>query len=241
MPQNKFFFVTIIPLLLTQLSYAQKTEINFDAYSGLFSFRGAGATSNSYIDSYPFSSIPSKFTINPYGKKSAFSYSLEFQGQRITKRKNIYGFGIGFEELISRVHINKIGISGDPAYLHYPASGKTELKNTFITFNPFVGHIYSFRKVTFDILTGLDLSFCLESNENGNATTTTKDYHLHLTVQNNKEKPSIDFRPRIQIKAQINKLGFLAGYSLGLTNYQIPYNPKAYSSFLRLGLGYCLK
>lgn len=241
MAHNRLFFVIITLLLTTQVSYGQKTEISFDAYTGLFSFRGVGATSNSYIIFYPFSSIPTKFTIDPYATKSAFSYSLEFQGQRITKRKNIYGLGISFEELTSKVNIDKIGVSGDPAYLQYSASGKTELKNMFITFNPFVGHRYSYRKVTFDILAGLDLAFCLKSIENGNATTTDKDYHLHLTVENSLAKPSIDFRPRIQIKAQINKFGFLAGYSLGMTNYQTQYYPKVYSSFLRLGLSYRLK
>ena len=54
-------------------------------------------------------------------------------------------------------------------------------------------------------------------------------------------KPTIDFRPRIQIRTQINKFNFLAGYSLGLTNYQSKFNYKAYTSFVYLGLGYQLK
>jgi len=141
------------------------------------------------------------------------------------------------EELTSKVNINGIVLSGVAVSNELAAKGKTELKNTFLTFNPFVGHRYSYNKVTFDILTGLDLAFCLESNENGTATANSID----LTAKSNRPKPSIDFRPRIQVKAEINKFGFLAGYSSGLTNYQNENNPKAYSSFLRLGFSYLLK
>ena len=93
-------------------------------------------------------------------------------------------------------------------------------------------------KVSFDILAGLDFAFCLESNENGKATAIGKDY---VTGGISMPKPSIDFRPRIQLKAGIKKFGFLAGYSSGLTNYQNKYNLKAYSSFLQLGFSYLLK
>lgn len=234
---NKIIFIAVTLFASVQFSYAQKTEINFNAYSGLFSFRGNGSASNSFIISYPFTSS-TIYTIDPFGKRSAFSYALEFQGQRLSKRNNIYGLGISFEQLTSTVNIYKIGVSGDPAYLEYPANGKTKLKNTFITLNPFVGHRYSYRKVTFDLLAGCDLAFCLKSKEAGKASTNNKDF---VMAENDKAKPSIDFRPRVQIKMEINKVGFLAGYSLGLTNYQTENNLKAWTRFLRLGLSYQLK
>jgi len=238
MKQNKLFFLVIIFLTSVQFSYGQKTEINFNAYSGLFSFRGEGAASKSLIISYPFAPTPIIFTENPYGRRPGFSYALEFQGQRLSKRRNIYGLGLGFEESTSKVNIDKIGISGDPANLKYPASGETKLKNTFVTFNPFVGHRFSNHKLTFDLLAGFDLAFCLKSKEDGSATTINQGA---FTVENDKTKPSIDLRPRIQIKTEINKFGFLAGYSFGLTNYSTQNNLKAYTSFLRLGLSYRLK
>jgi hypothetical protein len=238
MTHNKPFFITIILLISVQFSYGQKTEINFNVYSGLFSFRGDGAASKSSIISYPFIHTPRTFTENPYGRGTGFSYALEFQGQRLSKRKNIYGLGISFEELTSKVNIDKVGISGDPAFLQYAASGETKLENRFITLNPFVGHRYSSYKIKFDLLAGFDLSFCLKSKEYGSATTSNQST---FTVENDKTKSSIDFRPRIQIKTEINKFGFLAGYSLGLTNYSTQNNLKAYTSFLRLGLSYQLK
>jgi len=233
---NKLFFIIFILLVSRQFSYGQKTEINFNAYSGLFSFRGDGSSSTSWINFNPYTS-PDKFTSNPYGKKNEFSYALELQGQRVTKSRNIYGIGISFETLTSKVKIDTVTENGF-LYWQYSANGKTTLKNTFVTLNPFVGHRYFYRKISFDILAGFDLAFCLKSKEVGNATTNNKDY---VTIENDKSKPSIDFRTRFQIKAQINKFGFLAGYSLGQTNYQTQNNPKAYSSFLRLGLSYQLK
>lgn len=112
------------------------------------------------------------------------------------------------------------------------------MKNTFVTINPFLGHRYLYHKISFDLLAGLDLGFCIKSKEAGSASTSNKDY---TTVENDKAKPSVDFRPRIQFKTQYNKLGFLFGYSLGITNFQNQNNEKAYSSFLRLGLSYQLK
>ncbi len=230
--------VLIISTLLVsgQFSYCQKTEINLNAYSGLFSFRGNGSSSTSWINYNPYTS-PDKFTSNPYGKKSQFSYSLELQGQRVTKTKKIYGVGISFESLTSKVAIDTVTQNGF-IYWQYSADGKTSLKNTFVTLNPFVGQRFSYHKIGFDILAGFDIAFCLKSKETGNATASNKTIY---TVDNDKAKPSFDFRPRIQIKTQLKKVGFLVGYSLGLTNYQTQNNPKAYSSYLRVGLSYQLK
>lgn len=239
MTQNKLhrkILIVIILFVSVQFTYGQKTELDFNVYTGLFSFRGNCSTSYSWITAYT-PAIPSNYTINPYGKKSDFSYAFELQGQRISRRKNIYGLGVDFETLKSKVGIDTVN-GGDFIYFQYGANGKTVLKNTFITLNPFVGHRYSYHKISFDLLAGVDLAFCLKSKEAGKAATNNKDY---ITVENDKTKPSIDCRLRIQLKTQINNFSFLAGGSLGLTNYQIQNNLKAYSSFLRLGLSYRLK
>jgi hypothetical protein len=107
----KLLFIMLTLLVSTQFSYAQKTEVNFNAYSGEFSFRGGGSSSTSWINFNPYTS-PEKFTSNPYGKKSGFSYALELQVQRVTKTKNIYGAGISFETLTSRVNIDTVTQNG---------------------------------------------------------------------------------------------------------------------------------
>ena len=240
---NKHLFLFIVFSVFIQFSYGQKTEINFNAYTGLFSFHGDGSTSNSTIIT------ENLITDNPYGRKNEFSYAIELQGQRLSKRKNIYGLGISFESLTSKVNINYL-LEESPAFpnimpLYFPATGETELKNMFITLNPFIGHRYLYRKMTFDLLAGFDAAFCLESKEAGNATINQINFlsssQKYFAVENDKTKPSIDFRPRIQIKTQIKKFGFLVGYSLGLTNYLTQNYSKAYTNFLRLGLSYQLK
>lgn len=238
MAPKKLFFISAVFLLSLQYSFGQKTELYFNSYSGLFSFAGNGATSHSVIINYPFLDRPYLYTINPYGNTTAFSYALEIQGERITQKQNIYGLGIGFEELTSRVRIDKVTVSSDPAYLQYSVNGNTKLKNTFVTLNPFIGHRYTVRKIWFDFLAGVDFAVCLQSKELGYAPITSQD---HVFVQNDLAKPTIDFRPRIQIKTQIHKFGLMAGYSLGLTNYQTKNNPKAFSRFVRIGLSYQLK
>jgi len=55
-------------LVFTNIAYAQKTEIDVNASSGLFSFYGKGATTNSAIGWYQFAT-PFASTDNPFGKK----------------------------------------------------------------------------------------------------------------------------------------------------------------------------
>lgn len=239
MTNYKFGYLIIIAIAFfspTQFSYGQKNELNINAYSGIFSFRGTGATTNSNIISIPYTT-PGEYTSNPYGKKGKFSYALEIQGQRVTKNNNIYGLGISFETLSSKVSIDTVTLVG-LLYSHSPVNGKTTLKNTFITFNPFIGHRYLYNKINFDLMAGIDLAFCLKSKESGKASTNSNDY---TSVENDKTKPSIDFRPRIQVKAQIGKYGLAIGYSLGLTNYQTQTATKAKTTFLRLGINYQIK
>ena len=64
---TKLFLLIFILLVSTQFLYGQKTEIYLNAYSGLFSFRGDGSSSTSWINFNPYTS-PAKFTSNPYGK-----------------------------------------------------------------------------------------------------------------------------------------------------------------------------
>lgn len=234
--RNQLLIVFVL-CIFVRFSYGQKIEVNLNAYSGLFSFCGNGTTSTSWINLNPYRS-PQKYTTNVYGNKSGFSYALELQGQHITQRKNIYGFGLSFESLTSKVNIDTVTEDGF-IYSQHPANGKTTLQNTFITLNPFFGQRYLYHKVIFDLLVGIDLGFCLKSREQGHATTDNKSFNLQ--VDNDNAKPLIDFRPRIQIKTQYNGFGIIIGYSLGLVNYQTQNNTKAYTSFLRLGLSYKLK
>ena len=135
---KRLFYLFVLLFTAALVSYGQKTEVDFNAYSGLFSFRGKGGTVNSWINFNPYV-MPQKYTSNPYGKKSSLSYAVELKVQRVTKSKNIFGSGLCFEELTSKVNIDTVTENGFIYYQH-PANGKTTLKNTYITVNPFMGH-----------------------------------------------------------------------------------------------------
>lgn len=84
MTLNKLFFIITIVLISIQFSYGQKTAIYFNAYSGVFSFRGEGSTSNSWINFNPYIS-PEKYTSNPYGKKADFLMPWNCKGSGLQK------------------------------------------------------------------------------------------------------------------------------------------------------------
>lgn len=266
MKQHKIkTFLSILFCLLVQLTNAQKTEINFNAYSGLFSFQGPGTTLNSWVSFGNFS------VSTPYSRKPSFFYSFELQGQRITKKKNIYGIGLSFEAAkkntvnIDSAFINNSSSYGftfgpfGPGIYEYdypkPATGKSILENTFITVNPFVGHRFIYKKFSVDVLAGIDLGFCKKSFETTHANNlpNIRNDSFSIYFEDKRVKPSIDLRPRVQFKLQYHKLGLLAGYSLGITDYQkknkaqpefknIPIkNGNTYSRILRLGISWELK
>ena len=214
-------------------TYAQKTEINFNTYTTFFGFHGNGTTTESYINSNQMTQVDSTF--NVYGKDGSFSYAIELQSQRITKRKMIYGIGIAFEKLNSKVNLDSVRqiVYGRQDVL----SGKTFLRNSYITLNPFLGRRFIYSKMTLDFLLGLDVAFCEKSEEDVRAVF----YNNSHRVSNIKTRPDIDYRPRVQMEGRYKRFGVLVGYSLGLTNYKQQSNMKAYSSLFRLGIGYVLK
>ena len=234
MKDSKTFLLILFLTFNSIYSFSQKTEFNINIYSGLFYYRGSGATSISQIENgFKY------YTTDVYGKKSAFSVSYEGQVIKRTKKDFLFGIGLSYDFLNSNVIINKVVYNGDYLNHIYDAHGNTKLKNTYINVNPFVGKRLIKNKITFDLLAGVDLGFCLTSNEKGSAITTISK--IEYSADNKRDKPEIDFRPRVQIKAGYRRGGIILGYSLGLTNYQTLENTKAYSNFFRAGISYKLK
>jgi hypothetical protein len=231
----KTFMTSLLLFIIGYVSYGQKTEISFNAYTAFFGFHGNGTTSTSYITADQAAPEPNSFTSNVYGKDGSFSYSLELQAQRITKRKMIYGVGVAFEQLNSKVNIDSVRLIVYGS--QYPLTGNTFLKNSFITLNPYIGRRFIVNKISLDFLLGTDIAFCQKSQEDSK----TKLYNDPNHFTNPKDKPSVDFRPRVQVKAEYKNFGLLLGYSLGLTDYKKESETEAYSNLVRLGISYRLK
>lgn len=231
---NRTLIALATIFIFTLCTYGQKTGLNFNAFTTFFGFRGNGTTKTSYINGYQLKSDAS--TNNVFGQTGDFSYSFELQGQQITKQKFIYGLSIGYEVDNSKVSIDSV-IINDANKPRYPATGKTVLKNSFITFNPFLGHRFITSKISLDFSIGLDLAFCEKSEEK----IAINVFQDHPKFTNDRDKPAVDYRPRIQLKAQFKRLGIIAGYSIGLTNFSEKPNTKAYTKSLRLGLAFRIK
>lgn len=227
----KSFLMFFLLYLISDFSFGQKTEINVNAYGGMFFFRGNGATSTATVG---FNDVLGYYNPNPFGKRTGFSYAFEVQLQRVTNQNHLFGAGIGLEKLVSREGIDSVWSDVGKIF----ADGKVTLSNYFLTANPYIGQRFATKKMLFDVMAGFDFAFSLKVYEEAKIDEGT--YNLH------RAKYDVDYRSRIQIGVYQNRIGWLAGYSLGLKNlyhYDNPYytNKKSYANFLRLGISYKLK
>lgn len=241
---KKLLVIYAVLFFTAPFLYAQQTAINVNAWSGVSFFRGDGAAKNSTMTSASFFS-PAVTVTNPYGKQAGFSYAVELEVQRLTKTKFIYGAGLGFEALTTKVNIDSVYVEPEvivfPNHTMYPSNGKVLQHNSFITLHPFAGRRLVCHKISVDIIAGVDLGFCLHSNEKGGATYTVSNNANQLTVNQELARPSIDVRPGVQIKTRYNKWGLAAGYAAGLTNFKAYGNGKAYTNVVKLGMSYQLR
>ena len=225
----------ILSLAFASFSYSQKTELRANAYSGLFFFRGTGSmpTSTIYVsDDHGY------YNPMPYGRKSAFSYALELQAQRVSKQNHLYGVGLGFERLTSRARV-------DSSYYTFfgkkPDTGNVTLANDFVTLYPYIGQRFNANKISIDLQLGVDLAFSTRVYDKAKLTR-----EKEITYSEKMNNYPLDIRPRLQLNAYHNRMGVSIGYSVGLKNvykYDNPYfvNNKAYTNFLRVGISYKLK
>jgi hypothetical protein len=223
--------------VLGQTTFGQTTEVTVSLNSGLFSFAGRSATSNSFVNS---SSIYTGYTNNPYGSRSGLSYGLSIGAKHVIRRHLLLGVDGGYEVLRSIVHLE--AISGSARVMSYPlpAHGQTTLASRFITIEPYLGYRLTPGKITLDLTGGLDLGFCPGARETGTAVT-ENDISYHTSVD--RKTISMDVRPRLQLTAGYRKTAVYIGYSLGLINYMSGYvgGPTgAYARLFRFGIAYRL-
>jgi hypothetical protein len=235
----KIFFTLSMVLIFTTL-VGQKIEYRLGFSSGLFSFSGESAQTTSAINySKPLNTA---YTNNPYGSQQGLCYGLFANMKRVSKKKIVFGLEAGFERVKSVININMVNYyDGISASTQFPVDGKTYLAFNFINFQPFVGYRFASKGLAFDLAAGVDLAFCLQAKENGNATaengTTYKTSVDRKTI-------TTDIRPRLQISTGYKSFGVYLGYSFGQTNYKSGYiggTNDAYAEFLRFGFTYLLK
>jgi len=230
----KYFFTLFLFVLLTPLfSKAQQLEIRASLNSGFYSYRGNGAESVSRING-------TTYTNNPYGSNGGLSYGLSLNARKVTKSNFIFGVDLGYEMLRSKVKLEYFDVIGDIAS---DFEGKTYLNTSFINLFPYLGGRFNINERAFDLVGGLDIGYVLSSREKGDAKS-IDNAQFHIETSRDRKNINADFRPRIQLSTDFDKIGLYIGYSHGIRNYKadlIGMDVEAYSRMWRVGLTYHLK
>ncbi len=118
------------------------------------------------------------------------------------------------------------------------AVGETVVTNSVINLNPFVGQRFKSKNVSVDIVGGFDVCYIISAKEKGEAHMNGNPQDKYTTNINLKTI-NFDFRPRIQISLDFNRVGVYLGYSHGLISHSTEddkINNDVKSRFIRFGL-----
>lgn len=228
----KYFFALFL-LLISLSSKAQQLEIRASLNSGFYSYRGDGAESISRING-------TTYTNNPYGSKGGLSYGFSLNARKVTKSNFIFGADLGYEMLRSKVKLEYFDVIGDIAS---DFEGRTYLNTSFINLFPYLGGRFNISEQAFDLIGGLDIAYVLNSREKGDAKS-VDNAQFHIETSRDRKTINTDFRPRLQLSTDFDKIGLYVGYSYGLRNYRAGFtgtDVDAYSRMWRVGLSYRLK
>ncbi|MEZ4837903.1 hypothetical protein [Flavobacterium sp.] len=234
----------VFAALISFLNLKGQNEFRISLNSGLFSYSGKAANGTSEI--FIYDNETSGFTLDPYGSNGALCYGLSLNFKSITKKNLVLGFDTGYEILRSSVSINKllnVRVSITPGGFPSPsmdalAVGETIVTNSVINLNPFIGKRFKSKNISVDVVGGFDVCYILKSREKGEAHVNGNSPYKYETSRNIKTI-NFDFRPRIQISLDVNKIGFYLGYSHGIVSHVAEndnINSDVRSRFIRFGL-----
>jgi hypothetical protein len=249
----KTLLLTLTALFILTGVNAQKIELSVLAGPGLFHYSGKSTTATSFILQGP--NNQNSYTNNPYGNKNGFSYGGGLQAQLISKGGFILGLQAGYDVLRSKVDIN--GVYPYPSQFElqapsyyaqnqlFPAKGASYLKNQLINISPYIGYRVNGKKISIDLMPGLDIGFSTSAYDKGSATTTTDPA---TTYKTNREITNVPTDVRLKFAAALNysRYALIASYAHGLTNYEsrmigdgapVP-SYEAHSELFKLGIGY---
>lgn len=228
-----------LPLLcLAAIANCQRTTYSVGFNSGLFRYTGEGASHTSGITTHP---SPRTLNEGMPGKKSGFSYEVTLNAQRITKSRILFGGELAWQSMQSRTTVVAQTPTIYSSFFMF-ATGKTTVTSQFITLTPFVGYRLLDKKIKLDISTGLEITGCINREENIKATNSSTGEKLSGSHELAKRP---DHRVRLQLNTSLGRFGLTTGYAIGLTNFYpepdaMYFFPEARSSFIRLGLNYRL-
>lgn len=236
MKKNLLFLFFVFLIMKVQ---GQSTELIISFNSGLFSFNGNSAEHSASINHIDLSGH--NYTNNPYGTNSGISYGASIHLKRVTVCNFIFGIEAGYEDLRSKIIIDRIdGFNGVAVY-QLPADGETYLNENFLNVFPSVGYRFKIGFISLDLEGGFDFGNLMQGFERGKA---TDENGTRYTTRMSRNDITFDFRPRIQLTVNWNRIGVYAGYSYGLINYKMNYysdsDTQVYARLIRFGISFRL-
>jgi hypothetical protein len=226
---------------VSTITIAQSTELSVQLSSGFFAYGGESAVSSSslYTDERP-----GYFRVNGvFGEKSALSYGLQIQAQRVTKRNFLWGARLGYDRQSARSHIDQARSTFFPPVLNEVASGTVRLNNHVVHVNPYFGYVIPLHKIRLDMTAGVNLS-SIRSSSYSVSMDEPFARKLDDKMENGFINTKWDFGPVAGLAIHYNKMAVSASYAYGLRNYQRMTdgaNREVYSRYFRLGIAYRIR
>jgi hypothetical protein len=235
----KKLLLTVLPFCFATQLFAQNIETSFALHTGLMHFAGPSATSSTAINEGMTNTSTLNYTNNPYGSKTEFGFGIDLQSQLVTKKQFIAGLQVGTEILKSKVDIT--GINRGALPFPSKAQGSTNINNTYINLNPYIGYRLPLPKVKLDILAGMELGYITSSYEKGSA---KEDNGATYKTNRDRKTVTVDNRLKFGLVARYDRIGLTASYAHGLTNYLGSMvggiNPNAHTEVIRIGVSFLI-
>lgn len=238
-----------LPLgLIFAPAWGQHVEYSLRGTVGLAKFEGNGVVSKTTINDA--NNVPNSETsraVNPYGNTYGTGGGLSLRVQRVEKFNVITAFDLGYDLMQTRLGVTAINYNSTAVAGGFtrPGSGVVRLFSHAVTAFGGVGYRLGGEghALALDALVGPELAFLAATHENGDGTNSSGTaWHTDLSRTPNTR---FDFRLRGDLSIWRKRVGLVASYSYGFSNYQPATpgvtNPDASIRLARVGLGYRLK
>lgn len=231
---TKKLTVIILFLLFSNFSKAQVTY-QFEVLGGAFNFSGPGA-SNVGTAKFDNDNSPKWIAEKPFGQKANFGFEVAVSATKVFGNKFLIGAVFGVQRYVNKTNFDSV-VTEEVIRQIFPASGGTNLTNSYLNLQPFVGTRLSVGALLLDVAIGSDVALLLRSIEHGTIIGETGN---SVKYQKQYRVPNVDIRPTLGLRFNAKKVGILVKYSKGITNYKNAYGQNAHSNFIGLGLSYAL-
>lgn len=210
----KKLITSLIVLLIASISYGQYYEPNFSVFTNAFTFKGESVNTNTpaYIGTNNV-----HYTTNPYSSSLGFGYGVSYGYSYVGRSRVFGGFDIAYEHYQNQKTIDQIILDNYSDTLIMEADGKIKFSHGTINSYFYTGYRLAFNDdFHIDFTGGIDLGIIIDSKEKGEVTANNGNtYEIDRKVK----RAVVDYRPRVQVRANYRNFALFGAYSHGLNTY----------------------